>query len=131
MARIIGSATWRTKFSVSISIAAAMAEASERLRAAGISEPRREAGSLMSHALQKDRTHIITHGDSLLDDAQWNTFQDGVIRRAAREPLQYITGHQYFFGLDFAVTPDVLIPRPETEVLVESAIELMDGAGAS
>src|SRR5215472_9713079 len=84
----------------------------------------------MAHALQRDRTHIITHGDALLDEAQWKTFQDSVIRRAGHEPLQYITGHQYFFGLDFAVTPDVLIPRPETELLVESASELIDGAGA-
>ena len=52
-------------------------------------------------------------------------FQNFLARRAAHEPLQYIRGQQEFFGLDFVVTPDVLIPRPETELIVEAAIEIL------
>ncbi len=55
-------------------------------------------------------------------------FEDTIRRRYRREPLQYITGKQEFWGLEFIVTPDVLIPRPETELLVESAIEIVKGA---
>ncbi len=58
-------------------------------------------------------------------------FQESVERRAAGEPLQYITGVQDFFGREFRVTPDVLIPRPETELLVEAAIEVSGGRDAS
>ena len=106
-------------------IAEAINEAASVLRAAGVSEARREAGSLLEHATGRDRTFLITHGDESLttDDAQ--RFREWVARRAAGEPLQYITGRQEFYGLDFEVTPEVLIPRPETELLVETALELL------
>ena len=96
------------------------------LRKAGVPEARRETGSLLSHVLGKDRTFLISHAEELIADGQMNEFRECVERRAQGEPIQYITGSQDFFGLEFKVTPDVLIPRPETELLVEIALKLID-----
>lgn len=106
------------------SIAEALRDASQILKRAGVPEARREAGSLLSFVLAKDRTFLIAHAEDQLEDAALRAFQESVERRAAGEPLQYITGVQDFFGREFRVTPDVLIPRPETELLVEAALEL-------
>jgi release factor glutamine methyltransferase len=106
-------------------IAETLNEAAEILRASGIAEPRREANSLLAFALRKDRTFLITHRDYELSADEERYFQNVLQRRARREPFQYITGKQEFYGLDFAVTPDVLIPRPETEMIVENAIEIL------
>jgi release factor glutamine methyltransferase len=108
-----------------LTIADALREAATRLRVAGVVEARREAGSLLSHVTGQDRTHIITHADEELTPDELSTFRAAVSRRAAGEPLQYITGRQEFYGLEFEVTSDVLIPRPETELLVETALELL------
>lgn len=106
-----------------ISIAEALKEATRVLNDAGVPEARREAGSLLSFVLGKDRTFLISHAEDHVSDDLLRRFQEGVERRAGGEPLQYITGVQDFFGREFRVTPDVLIPRPETELLVEAAIE--------
>ena len=106
-----------------ISIAEAIKEATRVLNDAGVPEARREAGSLLSFVLGKDRTFLISHAEDDVSDDLLRRFQEGVERRAGGEPLQYITGVQDFFGREFRVTPDVLIPRPETELLVEAAIE--------
>jgi release factor glutamine methyltransferase len=105
------------------SIAEALLHASGILVQAGVPEARREAASLLSFIMGKDRTFLISHSDEQLDDDLLAQFQESVERRAGGEPLQYITGVQDFFGREFYVTPDVLIPRPETELLVEAAIE--------
>ena len=110
---------------MSLSIAQAVLEATRVLRAANVPEARREAGSLLAHALDCDSGSIITHGDEALSEQVARTFSKYVERRAAGEPLQYITGHQAFFNLDFEVSSDVLIPRPETELLVEVALNLL------
>jgi release factor glutamine methyltransferase len=107
------------------SIAQEIVEAAQLLRKAGVAEARREAGSLLAHTIARDRTFLITHADELLSSGEAGRFRAFVARRASGEPLQYITGRQEFFGLDFDVTPDVLIPRPETELLVESALGLL------
>jgi release factor glutamine methyltransferase len=107
-----------------ISIAEALRSASQILERTGVPEARRESHSLLSFILGKDRTFLITHAEDQLDDASLRRFQQNVERRAAGEPLQYITGVQDFFGREFRVTPDVLIPRPETELLVEAALEI-------
>jgi release factor glutamine methyltransferase len=111
-----------------LSIADALREAAEVLRTSGVAEARREAGSLLSHAVARDRTFLITHADESLTAEQLRSFRSTVGRRAAGEPLQYITGAQEFYGLDFEVNENVLIPRPETELLVETALELLKGA---
>src|SRR3982750_1916199 len=82
-------------------------------------EPRRESALLLSLTTEKDRAFLIAHADDALEIGPLAKFKSYVERRAAREPFQYISGRQEFFGLDFYVTPDVLIPRPETEILVE------------
>ena len=111
-------------------IAEAIREAADALRAGGVREARREAGSLLAHSLGRDRAYLFTHDDERLTVETAARFRAFVSRRAAGEPLQYITGRQEFYGLDFEVTPDVLIPRPETELLVETALELMKGTEA-
>ena len=99
--------------------------AGEILRESGVAEPRREAGSLLSFALDKNQTFLIAHDNEELSDAEETRFRDFIERRASREPFQYITGRQNFYGLDFVVSKDVLIPRPETELLVGTAIEIL------
>jgi release factor glutamine methyltransferase len=110
----------------SMTIGEATREAARILARAGLSDARREAASLLAHAIARDRTFLITHAEENLARESALKFRDYVERRAAGEPLQYITGRQEFFSLDFEVTPDVLIPRPETELLVETALRLLD-----
>ena len=105
------------------SIAEVLSDATEVLQNAGVPEARREAGSLLAFVIGKDRTFLIAHVEDELDNRNVEQFREAVERRAAGEPLQYITGTQDFFGREFRVTPDVLIPRPETELLVEAALE--------
>jgi len=107
------------------SIVESLREASQALDAAGVPEARREAGSLLSFVIGKDRTFLISHGDDRLGASEFDRFGEAVARRAEGEPLQYITGVQDFYGREFRVTPDVLIPRPETELLVEAALEVV------
>ena len=106
------------------SIGTVLNEAARKLDASGISEPRLDAGVLMTHVIERDRAFIITHTDDPITEQQLKQFEEFVSRRAQGEPLQYITGHQEFFKLDFEVTPDVLIPRPETELIVEAVLDL-------
>ena len=109
---------------MTVSIESAIQEGAEILREGAVNEARREAGSLLAHVLDRDRSFVIAHaGDSLADD-QYQNFRRLISRRARGEPLQYITGHREFFKLDFEVSPEVLIPRPETELIVETALEL-------
>lgn len=81
-----------------------------------------EAELLLAHLLNKPRTYLYAHPEAPLSSERAATYAKWVERRAAGEPLPYITGQIEFFGLTFAVTPDVLIPRPETELLVEMAL---------
>jgi release factor glutamine methyltransferase len=77
---------------------------------------------LMAHVLGKDRAYVLAHASDPLDAAQAQAFAALVARRAAGEPYAYIVGWQAFYDLRLRVTPDVLIPRPETELLVEEAL---------
>lgn len=104
------------------SIAEVLLEATKVLNHAGVLEARREAGSLLAFVLEKDRTFLISNSEQLVEDDAYDRFQSSLQRRASGEPLQYITGVQDFYGREFRVTPAVLIPRPETELLVEAAI---------
>ncbi|HEU4870149.1 MAG TPA: peptide chain release factor N(5)-glutamine methyltransferase [Pyrinomonadaceae bacterium] len=112
------------------SIADLLHEASQALQAAGVPEARREAGSLLSFVIGKDRTFLISHPEDRIDGTDLDRFREAVARRAEGEPLQYITGVQDFYGREFRVTPDVLIPRPETELLVEAALETIVGVSS-
>ena len=83
---------------------------------------RRDAELLLMRTLHCDRAFLLTHPEVRLSTEQLAQYQQWLKRRAAHEPIQYITGEQEFFGLRFTVTPDVLIPRPETEHLVEALL---------
>jgi release factor glutamine methyltransferase len=107
------------------SIKESVSRAASMLQNAGVPDHRREAASLLAYKLSKDRTFLFTHGDERLSDETFSQYIAMVQRRAAGEPLQYITGLQDFYGRQFYVTPDVLIPRPETELLVEAALKLI------
>jgi release factor glutamine methyltransferase len=111
---------------MTVSIADILRQASQALDQAGVADARREASSLLAHIVAKDRTFLISHAEAALDDNAVRRFAAAIERRAAGEPAQYITGVQDFYGRSFRVTPAVLIPRPETELLVEAALELMN-----
>lgn len=78
---------------------------------------------LLEHFLQKDKTYILSHSDDELTSEQFSLLSDAVAKRKTGLPIAYITGHKEFFGYDFIVSPDVLIPKPDTEILVENAID--------
>lgn len=82
-----------------------------------------DACVLLSHALRRDAAYLIAHAEDALDRELGREFEALIARRTAGEPVAYITGRREFFGLEFKVTPAVLIPRPETELLVELALE--------
>ena len=84
--------------------------------------PQLDAQVLLAHAFHKSRTWILAHSDSILDGESAAGLEELIQRLEIGEPLPYVLGHWEFFGLDFDITPDVLIPRPETELLVEHAI---------
>ncbi|WP_074262610.1 peptide chain release factor N(5)-glutamine methyltransferase [Paraburkholderia phenazinium] len=89
--------------------------------------PPLEARILLGHALGWRRTELIMRSDEPLDAEPVARFQALEARRVAGEPVAQLIGAREFFGLDFEVTPDVLIPRPETELLVETALAALDG----
>ena len=103
-----------------------VAAASDRLREAGITASANlDARLLAQHVLGWDSARLLaTAGEAAPADFP-AAYEPLVARRAAREPLAYITGHREFFGLEFEVTPAVLIPRPETEIIVEAVLTSM------
>jgi release factor glutamine methyltransferase len=105
------------------SIFAAVREAARRLASADIETPRLDAEILMRHVLGLDRTGYFLRRKELLSGADRTAFDALVERRAARESVAYIVGSREFMGRPFAVGPGVLVPRPETEILVEWAID--------
>jgi release factor glutamine methyltransferase len=93
------------------------------LRDAGIDSARLDVEVLLGYVLNAERTDIYLDMESTLNDNDEKRFQGLLMRRVKGEPIAYITGRKEFWSLDFAVTPDVLIPRPETELLVELTLE--------
>ncbi len=89
---------------------------------AGIIEPRLTAEVLLAHATQHDRVWLTAHSDEELIELWWIHYGRYLHQRREGTPTQYITGKQEFYGREFHVTPDVLIPRPETEHLIEAAL---------
>ena len=84
---------------------------------------------LLMHVLLCDRSYLYTHPEKEIPQETTDRYFALIAERATGKPTQYITGHQEFWGLDFEVTPDVLIPRPETEHVVETVLELLDRHG--
>ncbi len=94
----------------------------------GVENPRLDAEVLLSHILRKDRLYLYVNFDQPLEGAELAAFRAAVKKRAARLPVAYITGEKEFMGLDFQVTPAVLIPRPDTEILIEAALKTLGSA---
>ncbi len=88
----------------------------------GVDNPRLDAEVLLSHILGKDRLYLYVHFDQPLEQGELTVFRAAVKKRAMRLPVAYITGYKEFMGITFQVTPAVLIPRPDTEILVETAL---------
>ena len=99
---------------------------------AGVDTAELDAQLLLAEALRSDRTSVLASLSELVGPEQRHAYRELVRRRASREPLAYITGRREFWGRTFLVGPGVLVPRPETELLVERALELSEGrAGAA
>jgi release factor glutamine methyltransferase len=108
-----------------VTLADAINNAAVTLSTAGITNARLDAEVLLAHIIRKDRVWLITHRDDALDEKGRLDFDEALRRRTKREPLQYLIGNQEFWGLEFKVTPDVLIPRPETELVIEAALAIV------
>lgn len=100
----------------------AVSGAVQTLRNEGVESPRLDAELLLAHVLGVNRAAVLAWPNRVLTPKELTHYRNLVARRAAREPLAYVVGHREFFDLDFAVDPRVLIPRPETELLVEHAL---------
>jgi len=101
----------------------ALREAFAQLRAAGVPSHTLAAELLLMHALGRDRTWLYAHPEEVIRDSEVHLFTSLLARRAAGEPTQHLNGKQEFWSLEFEVTPDVLIPRPETEHVIEVALD--------
>lgn len=95
----------------------------------GVESPRLDAEVLLSHVLDKDRLYLYVHFDQPLEEDELAAFRAAVLRRAKREPVAYIVGQKEFMGHLFAVEAAVLIPRPDTEILVEAVLERLQRCG--
>lgn len=107
-------------------VAEAIRSVDTQLATKGVGSARLTAEVLIAHVLGVDRSSLYCHFDQDLSKEQQYALRQLVKRRCDGIPTQYLTSNQEFFGLDFEVTPDVLIPRPETEHLVEHALEVAD-----
>jgi release factor glutamine methyltransferase len=111
---------------LALTLQQAITQAAQRLSPSATA--RRDAELLLLHVSGLTRAHLLAHPEDSLTAEQSRVYDAAVARRANHEPIQYITGVQEFYGHLFRVTPDVLIPRPETEHLVEAALALSPGA---
>ena len=98
--------------------------ATKQLTQAGIAAPRADAELLLMFAFGRDRTYLYTHPEHALTTEESLRYEGALAQRATGMPPQYIIGHQEFWGMDLTVSPAVLIPRPETEHLVETVLDL-------
>jgi release factor glutamine methyltransferase len=111
-----------------VSVRDALDSAQVPLTAAGCESPRLDAEVLLAHVLGVDRGRLVMEPERTLEPGQARAYQDLVRRRREREPVAYIVGTKGFRHIELAVDPRVLVPRPETELLVEAALDLPQGA---
>jgi len=104
-----------------MTIQTALLQGTQLLEEGAIAAPRLTAEVLLAHALRRERTYLYAHSGDELSETGWIHYGRYLHERMKGKPTQYITGRQEFYGREFRVTPDVLIPRPETEHLVEAA----------
>ncbi len=103
-------------------------EAVSHLKNQNIENPRLDAEVLLAHILKKDRVYLAVHRNSQVPQEQAEAFRKLYQRRGTKEPVAYIVGHREFMSLDFDLLPGILIPRPDTEVLVEFVMEACPNA---
>ena len=103
----------------------AVDSAFQRFIAAEVPSPRLNAEILMTFTLGRDRSYLFAHPERELSPEEQYRYEEVITQREQGCPTQYITGHQEFWGLDLLVSPAVLIPRPETEHVVETVLELV------
>jgi release factor glutamine methyltransferase len=108
----------------SVAVGAALRAATGRLRAAAVDSPELDAVVLLCDVLGCAKSAVLAHPERALSASEQSAYRAAVDRRAQREPLAYVLGHREFYGRDFQVSPAVLVPRPETELLVDLAREL-------
>ena len=108
----------------------ALTEGAQALAAAGLEDPRSEARLLLGAALGVGPEVLIGAPERPLENGQRREFNALVERRAAREPVAYILGQREFWSLSFAVSRDTLIPRPDSETLIEAALDAIDDRDA-
>ena len=108
------------------SVGAAQLSATQRLRDAGSVTATLDAQVLLAHLLGKERSWLFAHHDYSLSEAETVAYSDLVARRTAGEPIAYLIGRRDFYDLTFLVDPRVLIPRPETEFLVDAALDFLE-----
>ncbi len=111
-------------------VAAMLGEAAARLAASGIDQPRQEARLLLAASIEADAATILSYPDRLLVEAERRRFDALVARRAAHEPAARLIGRREFWSLDFALAPETLVPRPDSETLVEAALVNIHDRGA-
>jgi release factor glutamine methyltransferase len=111
-----------------MTVQTALFQGTQLLEDAAIAVPRLTAEVLLAHALRRERVYLFGHPEHELSDVEWLHYGRYLHERLQGKPTQYITGRQEFYGREFRVTPDVLIPRPETEHVVETALRLAGGA---
>jgi release factor glutamine methyltransferase len=114
-----------------VTVHAALLQGTEMLEKAAISAPRLTAEVLLCHAMHCERAYLYAHAGDELTELAWIHYGRYLHERLKGKPTQYITHRQEFFGRDFFVNSDVLIPRPETEHLVESALTFLKGRAGS
>lgn len=108
-----------------ITIESWLREAAIRLQVIGVESPLLEARVILGNTLQKDRTWLIVHGQEVLSDSERMRAEDDLSQRLNHVPLAYLAGEREFYGRTFKVTPATLIPRADTETLVEAALEVL------
>ena len=112
-----------SQLSTGLTVGLALCAATRRLRAAEVEQPRRDARLLLAEALRLPPERLLTSPERTLDDLEAATFESLVARRASREPVSRILGRREFWGLSFRLSPETLDPRPDSETLVEAALE--------
>src|SRR5215210_5792178 len=114
-----------------MTVRTALLQGATLLDDAGIAVPRLTAEVLLGHAMRVARVYLFAHPEQELEEVQWLHYGRYLHERLRGKPTQYITQKQEFYGREFRVTPDVLIPRPETEHVVEVTLEIaLDAPGA-
>jgi release factor glutamine methyltransferase len=111
-----------------MTVRTALTQGTQLLEEGAVAVPRLTAEVLLGHAMRVERVYLFAHPEQVLEEVQWLHYGRYLHERLKGKPTQYITRKQEFYGREFRVSPDVLIPRPETEHVVEAALQAAKGA---